>query len=166
MNKSNFLWAGLLSGGLLLSGAALALSPDGQGHADRMAAIDIDGDGNITAEERAAHRATMFDQMDADGDGYLSEQEVEAFRAAKRAEHQQKRAEMMEKRQEHRREMMEQRKAAMDSDGDGAISRDEFVVAESPRLAKIDTNGDGVISAEERAAMAERRKAKKAERSE
>ena len=42
-----------------------------------------------------------------------------------------------------------------DTDGDGRISRAEFLAQADARFARLDTNGDGVITADEMAARAE-----------
>ena len=42
--------------------------------------------------------------------------------------------------------------ARMDSDGDGKVTKDEFMKGHEAMFDKIDTNGDGVIDADERAA--------------
>lgn len=54
--------------------------------------------------------------------------------------------------------------AKLDSDGDGVVSRDEFLAQHQSRFAKVDTDGDGIISDEEKAAVKETRKAKREER--
>jgi hypothetical protein len=48
--------------------------------------------------------------------------------------------------------MMRHHLAAMDKNGDGFITRDEFMVHPSEMFAKLDANGDGRISKEEMAA--------------
>jgi uncharacterized low-complexity protein len=42
--------------------------------------------------------------------------------------------------------------ARMDTDGDGKVTKDEFMKGHEAMFDKIDTNGDGVIDAGERAA--------------
>lgn len=49
---------------------------------------------------------------------------------------------------EHAGEMMK----AMDTNGDGAISKAEFVAGAEQRFAKMDKNGDGVLTKEDRPA--------------
>lgn len=51
-----------------------------------------------------------------------------------------------------------------DKDGDGAISRDEFMANHHERFAAVDADADGNISAEERAAKREEMRAKMEER--
>lgn len=49
--------------------------------AEKIKAVDTDGDGRLTGEEHAAGSKKMFDMMDGDRDGYLSEPEIEAGHA-------------------------------------------------------------------------------------
>ncbi|MDB6165588.1 MAG: hypothetical protein JWQ83_728 [Lacunisphaera sp.] len=44
--------------------------------AEKIKAIDLDGDGQLTAAEHAAGSEAMFSKMDTDGDGYLSAKEL------------------------------------------------------------------------------------------
>jgi Ca2+-binding EF-hand superfamily protein len=53
-------------------------------------------------------------------------------------------------RAEQFRQKMDERLQAMDTDGDGAISREEYLTQAEQRFARLDLNGDGLISAEER----------------
>ena len=48
--------------------------------------------------------------------------------------------------------------ARMDADGDGKVTKDEFMKGYEAMFDKIDTNGDGVIDAGERAAHMEKMK--------
>lgn len=50
--------------------------------ADKIKAVDSDGDGVLTADEHAKASASMFAKMDADKDGFLSKQELAAGHAA------------------------------------------------------------------------------------
>jgi Ca2+-binding EF-hand superfamily protein len=49
--------------------------------ADKIKAIDTDGDGVLTAEEHAAGSRKMFTMMDTDQDGFLSKEELAAGHA-------------------------------------------------------------------------------------
>ena len=49
--------------------------------AEKIKAIDTDGDGILTAAEHAAGAQSMFDAMDTDKDGFLSKAELEAGHA-------------------------------------------------------------------------------------
>ena len=50
--------------------------------ADKIKAVDADGDGVLTAEEHSKASASMFAKMDADNGGFLSKQEMAAGHAA------------------------------------------------------------------------------------
>ncbi|HZV66317.1 MAG TPA: EF-hand domain-containing protein [Telluria sp.] len=50
--------------------------------ADKIKAIDQDGDGMLSAGEHAAGSAAMFAKMDADKDGFLSKAELAAGHAS------------------------------------------------------------------------------------
>lgn len=99
----------------------------------RMAAMDTDGDGEVTDAERLAARAKrdaeIKARLDKDGDGTVSEAE----RAAARLE----RAEGLHVR--------------LDVDNDGQLTAGELANAPSGRFDAVttDDNGDGVISVQE-----------------
>jgi Ca2+-binding EF-hand superfamily protein len=102
--------------------------------------IDADQDGKVTQDELAAHRAAEFAAADTNGDGALSAEELQAH--------------MME-------QMMARRSAQMidnmDADGNGSLSVEEM--GEGPmagNFARIDTDNDGAISKEEAEAVSER----------
>lgn len=52
----------------------------------------------------------------------------------------------------------------MDTDGDGVISKAEFLTAAEARFAKADTDGDGAISAEEAKELRPKKRGKRGER--
>jgi hypothetical protein len=55
-------------------------------------------------------------------------------------------------------EKMQQRIKAMDTNGDGNISKAEFQANGDKHFQKMDSNGDGQISAQERSQMMQQRK--------
>jgi Ca2+-binding EF-hand superfamily protein len=87
-----------------------------------------DGDRAHGAERRAERIAAMFDRFDADKDGVITEAEIEAARAT--------------------------RLAAADTNGDGALSAEEFTARAVARaaeragrmFARFDADGDGRLS--------------------
>jgi Ca2+-binding EF-hand superfamily protein len=123
--------------GLAIAGAALPLhaqQPAGTGDKPaRHAKVDANGDGFIDRNEAAAHPklAERFDQLDRNKDGRIGPEE-RPQRGGKGG-----RGGGM---------------AALDTNGDGAIDRNE--AAKAPRMAehfdRLDANKDGRISAEER----------------
>lgn len=106
-------------------------------------ALDIDGSGEITAEDIEALRAERFAAVDTNGDGSISEAEFIAQAEARAAE----RAAAMF--------------ARLDADGDGALSRDVLERRGGPRISermisRADTDKSGGVSAEEFEAAHER----------
>ncbi len=61
------------------------------------------------------------------------------------------------------RQRMEQRIQQMDTDGDGAISKAEFLAHAEEKFDRMDANGDGKITPEERQAMREKWRRHRAE---
>jgi len=111
---------------------------EGRGAAMMFERLDADGDGIVTrAEVEAAHLGRAA-EMDADGDGTISRAEFVAWHTARAAARTERRAERMfdrlagrgaegiapeEMLREGRLDRMFER---LDTDGDGAISREEF----------------------------------------
>ena len=132
---------------LLLSSAALAQNHPRAGQMlDRM---DANNDGSVTQEEFTAARAEMFSKRDRNTDGYLDGED-----AGKRMKH-------------RGGEHMAEARDRLDKDGDGRISKDEFVNADSPLFATADKDSNGVLDAHELAnaktAMQERMKEHRAQ---
>ena len=119
----------------------LAALAAGQAHAGngKRPKFDLNGDGVVTTDEVAQHRAQMFAKSDLDGDGFVTREEIEQIKA----------------------KMREQRTAAskgkyfnkVDADGDGKISAAESQAQAQKMAAKLDSNGDGEISRDEFRAM-------------
>lgn len=117
-------------------------SPEGRGVMlmEQFDAIDANKDGKVTQDELAAHRAAEFAAADTNGDGALSAEELQAKMMA----------EIVAR---HSARMIEN----MDDDGNGSLSADEM--GEGPmagNFARIDTDNDGAISKDEAQAAAER----------
>lgn len=55
--------------------------------ADKIKAIDTDGDGVLTADEHAKGAAAMFAKMDTNKDGFLAKEEMAAGHAAMMRKH-------------------------------------------------------------------------------
>lgn len=103
-------------------------------------AIDTNTDGKVTQDELAAHRAAEFAAADTNSDGALSAEELQAHMMAQ----------MLARRSA---QMIEN----MDDDGNGSLSVEEM--GEGPmagNFARIDTDNDGAISKEEAQAVAEK----------
>ncbi|AMO71831.1 hypothetical protein AZE99_08190 [Sphingorhabdus sp. M41] len=146
----------------------------------RFAKMDVNGDGQLSKEDREARRADRsakrgerFAKADTNGDGELTQAEMEAARSARRAERfaradkdgngklsQEEAQAMHGKRGDrgmrgkgHKRGghgMAMMRNA--DTNGDQKISQAEFTAAALARFDKADTNNDGKLTKEERQA--------------
>lgn len=138
----------LLSTGVAFAEPSSAPADDkGAAHERPMAEMDTDKDGAISADESAAQAAKKFNEIDQDKDGTVSVDELEKYREAERT----KREAEMKKREA---EMKKKYREKVDPDGDGKITKEEFMKSAAERQKKLDTNGDGKITKEE---VAERR---------
>jgi len=128
--------------------------------AEMFGRLDVNGDGRTDAADRTAAMGKRFDAMDANHDGMLSKQE---FLDAHQKKTGQKRMGAMagpDHPAEHRmgrgmghgmgamRGMKMLRQA--DTNGDKAVSRDEFIAAALKRFEAADANHDGKLTPEER----------------
>lgn len=129
----------LIAGALIAASSAASSQPHSGGNP--FEAADTNDDGMVVRDEFIAARAELFARMDRNSDGFIDE--------ADRAEHE----------AEHRRgERGKRRHARMDSDGDGKLSKDEFVSAGTPLFDRMDTDHDSVLSSAELEAAKSRAK--------
>ena len=97
-----------------------------------IARADANGDGAVDRSELLAARADACARLDRNGDGVFTTDELPE-RALNRPRIQQAVAAAR----------------AFDANGDGAISRTEFVEGPTPAFDLADGNGDGVVTAQE-----------------
>ena len=102
--------------------------------------MDTDGDGALSAAEAEAAAEKMFDRRDANGDGVLTESEFTAQTGGRQ---------LVADRQQKLDTLRAKRFAAVDKDGDGQVSAQEFFAAAQQRFTAADANGDGRITKEE-----------------
>ena len=140
---------------LALSGTAYA-QPGNPG-AHFVQNWDENGDASVTLAEAQTKRDNLFTTFDADEDGKLSPQEFDAFDEMRAADQEQMRAEMggkagggMGMGQGMGGGMMRAEGGMMrsfnDADGDGAVSREEFVGHTAEWFAMMYQTGDGTIT--------------------
>ena len=137
----------ILSSLIILGGTAV-WAKDGRHvgrSAERFSHMDADGDGALTQAEMKAYAEARFADADTDNDGFLSAEELEAAAAKRQSD----RAGRMASR------MMER----MDANGDGKLEMNEMGRRHNPDevFAKLDTDGNGALSAEEFAKAREHR---------
>jgi Ca2+-binding EF-hand superfamily protein len=103
------------------------------GHWDRMmlTEMDADKDGTVTSAEIKAHEAAQAAEIDADKNGTITAEELIAHHEKMRQQH------------------MAERLKAMDQNGDGNVSVEEYEAAQTWRMARLDRNGDGKIEPDE-----------------
>jgi Ca2+-binding EF-hand superfamily protein len=97
---------------------------------------DTNGDGVITREEFHAARQGLFARLDRNGDGFIDKDDMSG-RLARRQKAQERLAELV---------------TQLDKDGDGRVSRSEFVDGPTPLFDRADTDRNGELSRDEVAA--------------
>lgn len=105
---------------------------------------DMNGDGQVTLAEAQEKRTELFYMFDSDENGLLNDAEYDLFDETRRAD-------MDENAGGHKKGAMRGIDQAMmrqfnDVDGDGMVSRDEFIAKAEAWFAMVDRNGDGVVT--------------------
>ena len=108
---------------------------------------DLDEDGQVTLAEATEKRGEIFTMFDQDENGTLSSAEYDLFDKTRRAD-------MDENAGGHKKGQMRGVEKAMsrefnDVDGDGLVSREEFVGRAGDWFAMMDRTGDGVVTTED-----------------
>jgi hypothetical protein len=125
---------------LISAGAAAQPGPDTPQR--ERAQADTNGDGSISRAEAQAAAETRWTRMDVNRDGQLNQADRDQMGAQQPAP-------------------MFQR---LDSDGNGTITREEFMAAVERRHAAMDSNSDGNVTAAERQANRPERRGRGARR--
>lgn len=126
--------------GLALAAPALAQQMPG---ARFLEVWDLDGDGTATLEEMETQRESVFSMFDGDENGLLDAEEYGYFDEAREndvAGQQGPSAKQM------RRLVDAMSLEANDADGDGQVSRDEFIAGTAAWRDLMDRDGDGAIT--------------------
>lgn len=101
---------------------------------------DLDGNAEVTLEELSERRGNVFLSFDADDNGILSAEEFELLDEARASHH----ASEGKGHGKGGGEMMEL--SANDTDGNGEVSREEFMAQSAAMLGALDENADGVVT--------------------
>jgi Ca2+-binding EF-hand superfamily protein len=96
-------------------------------------AADADHDGSVSRAEFIAWRDKQFAHLDRNGDGVLDASDHDDT----------------DQQHEGMKARGEQMREKLDANGDGRITKDEFVNAGTPMFDKADTDGNGVLDAKE-----------------
>lgn len=148
----------LLAAGVLTATTAMAQDTPCEacdcGHArpPHGAEFDADGDGGLSVDELTAMLLARSEHHAERDEAHQARRQARMERHAAREEgdgehaerHAARRAEMQARMAEH-----QARFAAMDVDGDGALSADEAAAGAAALLAEFDTDGDGVLRRDE-----------------
>ena len=129
-------YVAILTALALGSFATLVSAEEGHGHRggkmiEHLKAADTNGDGMISLAEAQAKLpriAANFGAIDTNRDGQLTFDELRAFHQKMRAAHTQK----------------------VDTDGDGRISKAEYLARAAARFDRLDVNHDGFLTPDER----------------
>jgi len=119
-------------------GPGMGYGQQGQGWG-RMGIIDLNDDGRISDAEAATAADEVFTAMEADDDGQVTKEEYMAVRMGPGTGWNAERQAAMQAQKEARY-------SGMDGDGDGVVSKGEFLDAAQKHHKAADTDGDGGVS--------------------
>ena len=123
--------------------ATPALAQQGTPGAHFLQNWDLDGDGKVTVAEAETRRSDVFLSFDADEDGFLDADEYTLFDEARATD-------MAAQSAQDRGAMMRaadgMKLTRNDTDGDGKVSREEFVAGAAGWVAQMDSDGDGAVT--------------------
>jgi Ca2+-binding EF-hand superfamily protein len=111
-----------------------APTPPAESAASQFAVMDTNGDGKLSVEEHAEGAGRMFAAMDTDGNGSVTAAEMDAAQAKLHGDARMSSADKIK---------------AIDTNGDGMLSRDEHVAGSRSMFDKMDADHDGGITAAE-----------------
>ena len=112
----------------------------GAGAVSRFEDIDKNNDQRVSSEEHAAWRDSVFNAMDADQSGDLTETEYMSVRMGPGP-----RAGTPGPRHAERQAAKRKRFKEMDKDGDGTVTKQQFLDYGDQRFTAADANKDGTL---------------------
>lgn len=131
---------------LVLISATLATAEQGGPGAHFVENWDLNGDGHVTLAEATERRADIFLTFDADENGVLDAEEHDLFDEARATDMAENGIGQGKGQNNPANGML---RDVTDVDGDGQVSRQEFMDAVPAWFAKIDRNDDGAVSVED-----------------
>jgi len=136
----------LLLGSALLLGTA-AIAQQGNPGGNFIETWDLNEDAQVTLAEATERRSDIFSAFDADENVTLTFSEHAMFDEA-RSNQQDAKSQM---RNQGQGQLRDQGEAGLamgfnDVNGDGQVSRDEFIARTKDWFAQMDSNGDGIIT--------------------
>ena len=139
---------------IVILSAALALTPltalanshgGGNAGAHFIENWDLDGDGAVTLAEAQERRGDVFLSFDADENGALSAEEYDMFDAARANDLVEMGLPAKAATGDNPAGLM--RRDITDANGDGQVTREEFIDSAADWIARMDRDGDGQITA-------------------
>jgi len=140
--------AALLAGAVAVAFLPATASAGKQGgrHGQFFQKMDQNQDGAISQDEFTAAHDQFFSHRDADSDGVITRGE---FMRGRGPTHQARNGSEDDARRARRQQHRETRFNALDTDGSGSISREEFAAGHSATFARKDADGDGRLTRDE-----------------
>ena len=123
--------------------ASQSIAADGVPGSHLVESWDLDDDGKVTLAEAAERRGAVFLTFDADDNGILNSEEHDLFDEARAND-------MKENGQGHGQGKRNPANGMMreftDANGDGDVTRAEFMAAVPAWFARMDKNDDGAVT--------------------
>ena len=130
---------------LLGSSLAFAASHGGMG-VHFMENWDLNEDGQVSLEEATERRSDVFYMFDEDENGLLDSAEYDLFDETRKADQEANGASGTPGRNSPANGM---KREFTDTNGDGKVTRDEFLNTVPAWYAKVDRNGDGTVTTDD-----------------
>jgi len=122
---------------------ATASAQQGVPGANFVESWDLDGDGQFTLAEATERRGDIFLSFDADEDGMLSPEEHDLIDEARAMDIAENGEGMGQGKRNPAKGMLRE---VTDANGDGSVSREEFMGAVPAWFTGMDRNGDSVVT--------------------
>lgn len=115
---------------LVACAPAQAQNPDGARLIEQIEKADANGDGAVSRSEFTAYRTTQFSRLDRNSDGFITDGDIPGF---------------VQKRLPPDMSY-DSLKTRFDTNGDGKISKTEYVNGPTTAFDRVDANGDDLVT--------------------